>query len=139
MEAARLGYDCCGIELDQRVLEGASKNLMTEKLGDRVKVLQGDSRMLGSISEVAASAPFDCILTDPPFGRSASVGGDMPGDLLRTVLIEARGVLKDGAPVVLDAPEGKMLDGIEGYRLEAVFKLRVHKSLTRHIGVLAAS
>ncbi len=138
MEAARLGYDCTGIEVDPRVLEGALKNLDGEGISGSVRAYLGDSRSIGSIKAVMAKAPFDGILTDPPFGRSASSGGNDPGELLRLVLTSARPLLVDGAPVVLDAPDERMLEGLKGYELSSVLKFRVHKSLTRHIGVLKA-
>ncbi len=136
MEAARMGYDCTGIEMDPRVLEGALKNLDREGLSERVLSILGDSRSIGSIRGVTAKAPFDGLLTDPPFGRSASSGGSDPGELLRAVLSMTRPLLAEGAPVVLDAPDERMLNGMEGYELSSVQKIRVHKSLTRHIGVL---
>jgi tRNA (guanine10-N2)-dimethyltransferase len=138
MEAARSGYHCIGIEIDPRVLAGALKNFDSEGLSGQVIAFQGDSRELHGMDDLLGQAPFDGLLTDPPFGRSASSGGNAPGDLIRTVLERARGLLIDGAPVVLDVPEGNMLEGIVGYELSAVFKLRVHRSLTRHIGVLRA-
>ncbi|MCU0798449.1 MAG: RsmD family RNA methyltransferase [Candidatus Thermoplasmatota archaeon] len=136
MEAALLGYECTGIEVDLRVLEGAFKNLDSKGLTERVRAHLGDSRSIRSIKAVTANAPFDGLLTDPPFGRSASSGGSEPGDLLRVVLTSARELLVNGAPVVLDAPDERMLDRVEGYELSSILKFRVHKSLTRHICVL---
>jgi tRNA (guanine10-N2)-dimethyltransferase len=136
MEAARLGYHCTGVELDPRVHEGAIRNMEGTGLSELLSPVLGDSRGICSLAPVTEHAPYDGMLTDPPFGRSASSAGDDPGALLRSVLGSARELIQEGGPVVLDVPDPDMVRDLEGFEPINMVRSRVHRSLTRHICVL---
>jgi tRNA (guanine10-N2)-dimethyltransferase len=135
VEASHLGLRYTGIEIDPEILSGARRNL--EYLGGDIPArgVLGDSRRMDEL-DLGPERYFDGIVTDPPFGRSASLRGSEGGRLVREVLGKAHRLLREGSPVVLDAADPTFLNDLEGFRLELTLPHRVHRSLTRHIIVL---
>ncbi|MGA1820780.1 MAG: TRM11 family SAM-dependent methyltransferase [Thermoplasmatota archaeon] len=136
IEAADLGLKVTGVEMDPRICKGARENIEHLGLSGSVEVREGDSRRFRGYSWAENAGPFDGIITDPPFGRSAATHGNETGDLLIDVLKEVFPLLKEGAPVVVDAPDPEHIRNIPGFRQKKELSLRVHKSMTRYIGVL---
>jgi tRNA (guanine10-N2)-dimethyltransferase len=135
IEASHLGMRYTGIEIDPEIFAGAMRNI--EIMGGplRASAMLGDSRSLGRL-DIGAERHFDGVVTDPPFGRSASLKGSSRGELTIGVLEEAFVMLERGAPVVLDIDDPSSLEGLSGYRAASIYSHRVHRSLTRHIIVL---
>jgi len=133
IEASHLGLRYLGVEIDPDIASGARRNLSALAVPGMVEQVEGDSRGLSSL--LIDGEVFDGILTDPPFGRSASLGGSSHSDLVERVMEQARPHLERGSPLVLDTPFGKDLELI-GFELQDHYAHRVHRSMTRHILVM---
>ena len=83
------------------------------------------------------SRTFDAIVTDVPYGRSASLAGDDARSLYGRFLRSAASVLRPGGRAVVMAPKGALALPGPGLRLLASFDEYVHGSLTRTVSVLA--
>ena len=136
IEAGLVGLECTGVEIDEEVAAGALKNIEHMGLSESVDVHMGDSRYLTSMKWFLDKAPFDGIITDPPFGRSARIGGESAGGLLVEVISTTLPHLRDGAPVVLDVVDVEVLDRLEGLEIVDTYPIYVHKSMTRHLTLL---
>jgi tRNA (guanine10-N2)-dimethyltransferase len=134
IEASHLGMRYTGIEIDPEILAGARRNIGMIGGAVPVQAVLGDSRDIAGLD--LGTDRFDGIVTDPPFGRSASLKGSDRGELVVGVLEMASRMIDVGAPVVLDMADTGSLDGSHGYRIESEFRHRVHRSLTRHVIVL---
>ncbi|MBN1389376.1 MAG: RsmD family RNA methyltransferase [Candidatus Thermoplasmatota archaeon] len=136
IEAADLGLKVVGIEKDPRIHRGALSNIEHVGLSDMIIARNADSKMLRSYPWTGELPVFDGIITDPPFGRSAATHGQDTGALLSDVLVETAELVKEGAPLVIDAPDPEHIRKVPGYILKKELSLRIHKSMTRYIGVL---
>jgi len=135
IEAAHLGIGCIGIEIEPSILQGARTNIEAQGLKGYVIPILGDSRDLERALPEGAG-PFDGIVTDPPFGRSASLKGSERGALIADVIGKAACLLQQGSPIVLDSPDRTAYSRIPGCRIVLEHPHRVHRSLTRYIAVL---
>ncbi len=130
IEAAIIGCTPIGVDLDERMVKGAKRNM--EFYGLEGEVLRGDARRL----------PFtrvDTIATDPPYGRSASTKRTPLPELYRDFLEEAVGVLPKKGYLVVAAPSDLDVEkpaALAGFRIVEKYSVRVHKSLTRVLYVL---
>ncbi|MGA1847905.1 MAG: TRM11 family SAM-dependent methyltransferase [Thermoplasmatota archaeon] len=136
IEAAHLGLEVIGMEMDPVICKGARENVSHQGLSDSIRIIEGDSRELCKDPGSLGIAKIDGIITDPPFGRSAGTMGKDPGDLLVEVLREVADLMDAGAPLVLDSSSPGILENLPGFDLERRFDIRVHRSMTRSIGVL---
>lgn len=135
IEAGHLKYKVIGVEKDPEILNGAISNIRSQGLEDHIQVHGGDSRYLDREDWWKELGDIDGIVTDPPFGRSAPLMGEDPSELLREVLSKCGKKLRTGAPLVLDTDREGNLQDIDGFELLRTFPFRVHKSLTRFIGL----
>jgi tRNA (guanine10-N2)-dimethyltransferase len=136
IEAAHLGLKVIGVEMDPIICEGARKNVAHQGLSDRIRIIEGDSREFSSLAGSLDIKKIDGIITDPPFGRSAGTMGKDPEELLVEVLRNAEDLVIPGSRLVLDSSSPDVLKKLPGYELDRRFEIRVHKSMTRNIGVL---
>lgn len=131
IEAALIGCRVIGVDIDDRMINGAHLNLSFYKLRPEALIV-GDARFL----------PFsriDAIATDPPYGRSASTRGVKLDSLLKSFLSDAYDVIKPDGYVCIAAPSQFDLKGLSisiGFRVLEYHFMRVHKSLARIIAVL---
>jgi SAM-dependent methyltransferase len=129
-EAGLLGGRLFGIDRDAAMVRGAIRNL--EFLGvPAEQLLVGDA---GGVEFPGAEIRFDAIVTDPPYGRSSSTGGEMADDLVRRVVPRWASRLRPGGRVVLVVPAGAADLGAPWQRRLSV-PVRVHRSLTREFRV----
>jgi putative methyltransferase (TIGR01177 family) len=129
IEAALLGVHACGSDSDPRAVAGSGENLAALGLAASLRVL--DARRLD-----AWGLTFDAMVSDLPYGLSASLAGVGIRELYRDVLGAAALVLPRGRVAVLAAPEGLLPDVPEHFlRLERHLE-DVHASLRREITVL---
>jgi tRNA G10 N-methylase Trm11 len=63
--------------------------------------------------------------------------GKDPEELLVEVLKEVDDLMVPGSPLVLDSSSHEVLERLPGFHLERRYDIRVHKSMTRNIGVLS--
>ena len=131
IEAALMGCEATGSDLDQRMVAGTRTNL--EHLGLRAHLTRCD---VGGFPE-ALHGPFDAVVTDPPYGKSTWTGGEGPGSVLARFYDAAARGLRPGGRLVLCLPDKHMLpQGDLPFSVESVHPLWVHKSLTRHVATL---
>lgn len=126
IEAALLGMNVKGCDIDEKMVEGCKTNLA--HFGLKGVITQKDAR------SIAVKA--DAVVTDPPYGRSSFVSGKEPGKLYQDFIVKVAEVLSPGKHMVLVAPRQINLS-FPGFCEKAHFDLRMHKSLTRRIWVVA--
>ncbi len=136
LEAGHLGHKVIGVERDPAIFEGARSNIEAQGLSEMIEPHLGDSRSLDDYDWWNEISSIDGIVTDPPFGRSAPLMGEDPSRLLKEVLTTAGRKMKRGSPLVLDTDREENLMELDTFDLVRTFPFRVHKSLTRYIGVL---
>jgi putative methyltransferase (TIGR01177 family) len=129
-EAGLLGARLYGIDRDAEMVRGALRNLAHLGVAAEELVV-GDA---GEAEFAGGEQPWDAIVTDPPYGRASSTGGEGSGAVVDRVLPRwARRVRPGGRLVVIvSAPiQGPGAD----WRLVLAIPVRVHRSLTREFRV----
>ncbi len=125
-EAGLLGGRLYGVDRDSTMVRGAIQNLAHFGLSAEELVV-GDARRV-EFSDRAAT--FSAIVTDPPYGRSSSTGGDAVSELIAGVIDRWSERLTPDGRVLLIVPSGGPPLGTPGaprFRIP----VRVHRSLTR--------
>ena len=130
LEAALLGAHVTGVDFDPAMVRGAIQNLAAR--GCEFESIW--ARDAAESAEAYRGPPFDALISDPPYGRSAGSGGETPEHLLaRVIPLWARQVRPEGR-VVLVVPGGPDPIGLPWVRIASV-RDRVHRSLTREFRV----
>jgi len=129
IEAAMMGFQTFGSDISKDMIDGAKKNL--RHLGLRSELRQLD---VGDISEFGEK--FDCIVTDPPYGRSSSTRKEPLDDLYSRALSSFLDALGEGGRLGIILPNGKQLDFEDDFALIRSASIRVHRSLTRNLLIL---
>jgi tRNA (guanine10-N2)-dimethyltransferase len=130
IEAAFVGCRVLGFDAQRRMTRGCRKNLKHFSV-DAEGLVMTDARA-PPITKV------DCIVTDPPYGRSATTMKSTTRRIVEAVLSAAQDMLRMGQRICIASP--KTLDiariGAQlGYKhLESHFAY-VHRTLTREIAV----
>lgn len=134
IEAGLLGGRLIGVDQDPEMIRGAIRNL--RHLG-----LEADELVVADAADALRRldpAPFDAILTDPPYGRASASRGEDPAALVARVLPTYAERLKPNGRLVAILPGGDDPVGPPWERVAAVPD-RVHRSLTREFRVYARS
>jgi len=128
IEAAHMGLDAWGSDLDPAMVAGARENLSHFGLqGDVVVADVADATAELGVEEV------DAIVSDLPYGRSSSSGKESLRPLYRRAFETAARVLRPGGYAVMGLPDGESARDVpSGVEVTDVFLVRSHKSLTRH-------
>jgi tRNA (guanine10-N2)-dimethyltransferase len=130
LEATLIGVRAIGVDVQRRMADGARQNLKHFGLKSEV-IIVADARKL-PLTRV------DCIVTDPPYGKSATTLRSTTKAIVGGVLTSASELLGKGQRICIASP--KTIDvktiGMQlGYRhLESHFAY-VHRSLTREVAV----
>jgi tRNA (guanine10-N2)-dimethyltransferase len=132
IEAGTIGARVVGTDIDPKMVIGTEINLQHCLIRD-FQVFRSDVRSL--------ELPFkvDAIVTDPPYGISASTGGEKSNELYQQSmdsiqnLIKKEGLVCIATPHYLDIHE--MLQGTN-FQIIEQHHIRMHKSLTRVISLL---
>jgi tRNA (guanine10-N2)-dimethyltransferase len=129
IESALMGMDAHGSDLSEKMIEGSRRNL--KQLG-----LAADLRKL-DISEISRfDKKFDCIVTDPPYGRSSSTNKEPIEELYSRALKSfARNLVEDGRVGII-VPDPKALNFEDDFRAIRSTSVRAHRSLVRNFIVL---
>ncbi len=130
IEATLVGCKAVGIDTQHKMAKGALRNIRHFGL-EPEGIILGDARQL-PLSHV------DCIVTDPPYGKSSTTMKSNTKAIVEGVLTSARDVLCKGQRICIASPKtlnikrvGKKL----GYRhIESNFAY-VHRTLTREVAV----
>ncbi|AUB61304.1 MAG: TIGR01177 family methyltransferase [Methanobacterium sp.] len=133
IEAGIIGARVIGTDIDYKMVKGSIENLQHCGIHD-YQVFQEDARKLELPSKV------DAIVTDPPYGISASTRGEKSQDLYQQSMQSLQELLKEDGHMCLATPHYLDLDGVlEGTKFKIIEQhhIRMHKSLTRVISVLA--
>ena len=129
IEAGLLGARVTVGDLDPRMVEGAAHAL--EAAGVR-----HESRVADAAQAALSGAPWDAILTDPPYGRGASSHREPRLALYRRALDAFAKALRPGGRLVAAFPDPAVIPLVrEVLTVEEVHAVRVHKSLTRQVVV----
>ena len=131
-EAGLLGGRICGIDRDPEMVRGALRNLA--HLG-----LTAESLVVGDAMDVEVgfdrpAEPFDAVLTDPPYGRASSTGGEPAERLVSRILPRWADRVRTGGRVVVVQPEGAPPLPVP-WEIRVAVSVRVHRSLTREFRV----
>ncbi len=132
VEAAVAGADVVGGDVAREMVEGARVNL-----GEYVDV--EPSLYVGDAAELPLKdGSVDCAVTDLPYGRASKVGSTSLDRLRRDVLGELRRVVRGRVVAVADEDIEEVCRDA-GFDVVAGHRLRVHRSLDRHVHVLEGS
>ena len=130
IEASYIGCRAVGVDAQKRMILGTRKNLRFFNISAEGLVL-ADSR----------KPPFfkvDCVITDPPYGRSSSTLKSTTEQLVKDVLASSLELLGTGQRICIASPKTLNIThiGIElGYRHVESHFAYIHQSLTREIAV----
>ena len=135
IEAGIMGAKVIGVDIDEKMVNGTIKNLNYCGVKD-YKVFQGDARKINLTNKVKA------IATDPPYGISASTGGEKSQNLYAEALVTMGEILTDTGRLCLATPHYMDIEElVQGTNFEIIEQhhIRMHKSLTRVISILKKS
>jgi tRNA (guanine10-N2)-dimethyltransferase len=125
IEACLIGIEGVGIEVQSRLVKGASCNLS----GLECNLILGDAKRLPF-----RDSSIDGAVLDTPYGRSAKIEAESKELLLTESLCELHRVIKPGRNMIIlaDKPIDALLINA-GFQIIQRHSDRVHRSLTRHI------
>jgi tRNA (guanine10-N2)-dimethyltransferase len=130
IEGALVGCRVHGVDAQRRMIIGSRKNLKHFGLTAE-----------GLIMADARNLPFttvDCVVTDPPYGRSASTLRSTTKALVQAVLSSVYVLLGRGQRICIASPKTLSISrlGVQmGYRHVESHFAYVHRTLTREIAV----
>ncbi|MDH5483066.1 MAG: THUMP domain-containing protein [Candidatus Bathyarchaeota archaeon] len=130
IEAALIDCHVLGLDIQKRMVKGSLENFAYFNINSE-GIIVADARD-------PPIARTDCVVTDPPYGRSATTFRRTTAQLVKEVLMAASALLKKGQRVCIAAPKTLEIQHTGttlGYKhLESHF-VYVHRSLTREIAV----
>jgi tRNA (guanine10-N2)-dimethyltransferase len=130
IEATYIGCRALGVDAQKRMVMGCKKNLRHFNISPE-GLIWADARWLPFTS-------VDCVVTDPPYGRSSSTLRSTTKQLVQEVLVSAHGLLGVGQRICIASPKTlsiKALGTVLGYRHVESHFAYVHRTLTREIAV----
>ncbi len=130
IEAGLIGATILGCDVQKTMVKGASVNLKQFNLSGNL--ICADARQLPFKDDIYA------IATDPPYGRSSTTKGIELNKLIQSFLGSATNILQKKRYICICTPTHINLQTIAneiGLKTVELHKMRVHKSLTRIIGV----
>ncbi|HEY1197664.1 MAG TPA: RsmD family RNA methyltransferase [Thermoplasmata archaeon] len=133
-EAGLLGGRLYGVDRDPAMVRGALQNLAYLGVAAEELVV-GDARDVDFTDE---NGTFSAIVTDPPYGRSSSTGGEASSELIARVMERWSQRLASDGRLALIVPSGGPpleIPGTPRFRIP----VRVHRSLTREFCLYEAA
>ena len=131
IEAAFTGCRVLGLDAQSRMVKGSQCNLAYFNIEPEGLVV-GDARNM-------PLTRFDCVVTDPPYGRSATTLKRTTTQIIEEFLVAVHGILDKGRRVCMAAPKSvgvsRIGESLKYKHLQSHF-VYVHRSLTREIAVL---
>ncbi|MCL1984030.1 MAG: RsmD family RNA methyltransferase [Methanomassiliicoccaceae archaeon] len=132
MEAASMGMRVIASDLDECMVTGCIENM------EHYHLRLHDSDVLDIGDVPGRFGEVDAVVTDPPYGRSASTDGEDIVSLHRRAAVSVGRSLKKDGKAVMVLPYELGTDAAEyGMKKDNVFVQRVHRSLSRHYHVLS--
>lgn len=137
LEAADMGLRPVGSDLEPEMVAGSRANLEHFGLSANATLFASDVGRAPEEARRRGLGPFDAVVADLPYGRSASTGKEKPASLYARAF-EAMGrlVKPDGLVVVGVPTEADLVLAEDWLRRVELYKVRRHRSLTRHFAVL---
>jgi len=130
IEAALIGCRVLGLDIQRRMVRGSLKNLEYFNVKHE-GIMVADARN-------PPIKKIDCVVTDPPYGRSATTLKRTTGQIVEEVLTAVHYMLSKGRRVCMAAPKtlnvGRLGTNLGYKHLESHF-VYIHRSLTREIAV----
>jgi tRNA (guanine10-N2)-dimethyltransferase len=132
MEAGFVGATPVGVDAQAKMVRGARENLRAF-LGDGFHLARADATCLP-----LRAGSVDAVVFDAPYGRQSRIEGESVASLVGGALREARRVVREGGRGVV-VGDRSWADAARdaGWTVESEFERRVHRSLTRHVVVVA--
>ncbi len=132
-EVVALGAKAVGIDLNWRLIMGARINLAAMPDSDTT-LIQADA----SASPVGRQR-LDCIVTDPPYGRTSSTRGARAVNLVRAFLEFVPDMIRIGGRMCIcgssDMNVSEMVLEL-GFEIANRLEVRVHSGLTREVSTV---
>lgn len=131
IEAGLIGCRVMGLDVRKQMINGSLRNLSYYGIEPEGMIL-ADAKHL-------PLTKTDCIVTDPPYGRSATTLGLSTQQIVEIFLSNAKPVISEGRRICIASPKsigiGKIAEELGFKHLESHY-IYVHRSLTREIAVL---
>ncbi|MBC7131029.1 N-6 DNA methylase, partial [Candidatus Bathyarchaeota archaeon] len=130
IEAALIGCRVLGMDIKKQMAKGASRNFIYYGINPE-GIVVGDAKY-PPVNAV------DCVVTDPPYGRSATTMRRAPEQVVRDSLEAIYQILKRDSHICMAAPETVNISHIGkalGYEHVESHFVYVHGSLTREVAV----
>jgi len=127
-EAGLVGLRIYGVDMDGEMVKGCKKNLEFFKLKGDIR--EGDAR---NLEENFSKNFFDCIVTDPPYGRLSSTKGSDAEKLYNESMISIENVLKPGRFLTIAIPTNINIK--TKMKLIEIHRERINRSLERNVTV----
>lgn len=127
-ESVYIGAKSIGLELNWRLLKGASMNLASIQYSD-YSLVQGDAR---------CSPIRNChhVVTDPPYGRASSTRGEKAVRLVTALFENAEETVLPGGSMCTCHSSGMGIPDVIrqiGFEIEYQIRFRVHSGLVREV------
>ncbi|MBC7117753.1 TIGR01177 family methyltransferase [Methanothermobacter tenebrarum] len=130
IEAGIVGAKIIGADIDPKMIKGTEKNLKYYGIRD-YELIMADARSL------KLEKPVKAIVTDPPYGISASTRGEKQEKLYKEFLKTAKYNLQEDGRICIATPHYLQLENItDEFKIKEKHAIRMHKSLTRLIYTL---
>lgn len=130
-EAALIGAQVTGIDMNWKLLKGSQKNLIDLNVSD-FSLIQGDSRKI-PVNHV------NSIVTDPPYGRTSSTRGENAIHLVNSLIEQAIDFVETGGRLCICGSQEmnmRVLFNQVGLAVRYDILIPVHSGLTRNILVV---
>ncbi len=131
IEAGLLNIPLIGSDLQEEMIAGCRQNLEHYKIAD-YQLIQSD---IGNLKE-HLTTNINAIVTDLPYGKSTTTQGENIEELYKRSFQHFQKILPKDGRAVIGLSEQDHIRLAEPYLcLQAVYSLRVHRSLTRYFCV----
>jgi tRNA (guanine10-N2)-dimethyltransferase len=130
IEAALINCRVLGVDAQKRMIVGCRKNL-------RHFGVTAEGLVVADARDLPLTA-LDCVVTDPPYGRSASTLRSTTQAVVEAVLVSSLSLLAKGQRICIASPKTLHISrlGVQlGYRHVESHFAYVHRTLTREIAV----
>ena len=131
IEAGLIGCKVIGFDAQKRMIRGSLRNLAYYGV-------QPDGLAVADAQHLPITR-VDCIVTDPPYGRSSSTMGRETGQIVKDFLSRVDDHIQKGRRICIAAPKSIKIGKLSrelGFKHVESHLVYVHRSLTREIAVL---
>jgi tRNA (guanine10-N2)-dimethyltransferase len=130
IEAGLIGIKLIGCDIEDKMIEGCNKTLNYYNI-NKVKLIKTD---IGDIENYVTEV--DSIVTDLPYGRATTTKGEDIESLYNRAFLNFSKILKKDHIAVIVSPNKDLYSiGKKYFSLIDHHEIKVHRSLTRHIGI----